>query len=265
MLKFFRRIRQNLLSESKFSKYLVYAVGEILLVMIGILLALQVNNWNEQNKSKKEEIVYLQNFLNDLTIDVKRFDLSIAIMQKAKNSITFLLDYMEQDLPWNDSLKYHFGNTTGNWTGEISLNTYETVKSKEWGIISNPQLRKDLSDYYNWMINTVNITRMHYTDALLNMSENVLPTRFNAFWDSNYEEWKKINTYEGNTFDPLKLVVYAIPNNFEDLKKDAEYLYSLRSLRNKYNFYRELQDENAKLVAEKLIKDINIELRRLQD
>jgi len=50
MLKFFRNIRQNLLSENKIGKYLLYALGEILLVMIGILLALQVNNWNETKK-----------------------------------------------------------------------------------------------------------------------------------------------------------------------------------------------------------------------
>ena len=50
MIKFFRKIRQRLLTENKFSKYLIYAVGEIVLVMIGILLALQVNNWNENRK-----------------------------------------------------------------------------------------------------------------------------------------------------------------------------------------------------------------------
>jgi len=264
MIKFFRRIRQGLVEEGNMKKYLIYAIGEILLVMVGILLALQVNNWNEQRKRKKEEIIYLQNFLSDLRIDVKRFELSKAIMQKAKNSTNFLLDYMEKDLPWDDSLKYHFGNTTGNWTGEISLNTYETVKSKDWNIITNPQLRKDLSDYYNWIVNTVNIARNRYTDALFNMSDNVLRTRFDAFLGTNYEEWKNINTYEGNTFDPLKLVSYAIPNNFENLKKDSEYLYSIRSLRNINNFYRELQDENAQLVAEKLIEAINLELDSIE-
>jgi hypothetical protein len=47
MLKFFRKIRQNLLEESKFRKYLVYALGEIVLVVVGILIPLQINNWNE--------------------------------------------------------------------------------------------------------------------------------------------------------------------------------------------------------------------------
>jgi len=52
MIKFFRNIRQKLLSEGKTTNYIKYAIGEIVLVMIGILLALQVNNWNENRKKK---------------------------------------------------------------------------------------------------------------------------------------------------------------------------------------------------------------------
>jgi len=59
MIKFFRKIRQKLLSENRFSKYLIYAVGEILLVVIGILIAVQINNFNEQNKTYQEQRDYL--------------------------------------------------------------------------------------------------------------------------------------------------------------------------------------------------------------
>lgn len=61
MIKFFRKIRRKLLSENKFSKYLLYAFGEIILVVIGILIALQVNNWNELKKSNKEENILIKN------------------------------------------------------------------------------------------------------------------------------------------------------------------------------------------------------------
>ncbi len=61
MIKFFRKIRQKMLTVNKFSKYLLYAIGEIALVMIGILLALQVNDWNEQRKSKNESVKILKN------------------------------------------------------------------------------------------------------------------------------------------------------------------------------------------------------------
>ena len=56
MLKLFRRIRYNLLEQNKTGKYFKYAIGEILLVMVGILLALQVNNWNEVRKLKIEDL-----------------------------------------------------------------------------------------------------------------------------------------------------------------------------------------------------------------
>ncbi len=68
MTRFFRNLRKALLSENKFTKYLFYALGEIALVMIGILLALQVNNWNEMRKSSRE----LQAILQDVSNDLKR-------------------------------------------------------------------------------------------------------------------------------------------------------------------------------------------------
>ncbi len=67
MIKFFRKIRQKLLSKSKFSQYLIYAIGEIVLVVIGILIALQINNWNAEQKTEKEEIGILNNLLESLT------------------------------------------------------------------------------------------------------------------------------------------------------------------------------------------------------
>lgn len=66
MIKFFRKIRQKLLTENKFSKYLLYAIGEIILVVIGILIALQINNSNELNKQRAKEVQFLKNLKSDL-------------------------------------------------------------------------------------------------------------------------------------------------------------------------------------------------------
>ena len=68
MIKFFRKIRQNLLSEGKTGKYLKYAIGEIILVVIGILIALSINNWNQNQKDRELGI----NYLNRITIDIKK-------------------------------------------------------------------------------------------------------------------------------------------------------------------------------------------------
>ena len=66
MIKFFRKIRQELLTENKIGQYLKYAIGEILLVVIGILIALQINNWNEARKSRIVETVLLKTIKSDL-------------------------------------------------------------------------------------------------------------------------------------------------------------------------------------------------------
>ena len=73
MIKFFRKIRQNLLNEGKTGKYLKYAVGEIVLVVIGILIALQINNWNEHRKAKTQEKNLVLNLTEDLASDKERF------------------------------------------------------------------------------------------------------------------------------------------------------------------------------------------------
>jgi len=70
MIKFFRKIRQNLLSEGKTGKYFKYALGEIILVVIGILIALSINNWNEKRKLEKQERVYYCKIKEDLETDI---------------------------------------------------------------------------------------------------------------------------------------------------------------------------------------------------
>ena len=74
MIKFFRKIRQNLLSENKLSKYLLYAIGEIILVFIGIAMALQFNNWNETKKTREKEQQVLTEIISDLEFTLQDID-----------------------------------------------------------------------------------------------------------------------------------------------------------------------------------------------
>ena len=77
MIKFFRNIRFKLTAENKVGKYLLYAVGEILLVVIGILIALQVNNWNEGRKNELKETLLVKNIIEDLRLDAVHIDQSL--------------------------------------------------------------------------------------------------------------------------------------------------------------------------------------------
>ena len=73
MLKFFRKIRQNLLTENKFSKYFIYAIGEIVLVVIGILIALAINNANQKSNLKEKELTYLIGLKEEFEISKKNW------------------------------------------------------------------------------------------------------------------------------------------------------------------------------------------------
>jgi hypothetical protein len=100
MIKFFRKIRYNLMSENKTSKYLKYAIGEIILVMVGILLALQVNNWNENRLEKNEVSNYIQQIKTELESDIIHFFNDISKMQNWLNYLNKVSDgkYNEVDL-----------------------------------------------------------------------------------------------------------------------------------------------------------------------
>jgi hypothetical protein len=83
MISLFRKIRQKLLSQNQVTRYLAYAVGEIALVMVGILLALQVNNWNEQRKIRIAEQSILQNLRTELVLNIKNLETDISYHELA--------------------------------------------------------------------------------------------------------------------------------------------------------------------------------------
>ena len=84
MIKFFRKIRQKLLDEGTLKRYLFYAIGEIALVMAGILLALQVNNWNEGRRNYKGETIALIELRNEFDSNYKSFLEVLDRKKKAK-------------------------------------------------------------------------------------------------------------------------------------------------------------------------------------
>lgn len=91
MIKFFRKIRQQLLSENKFSKYLIYAVGEIVLVVLGILIALAINNHNERTKSKEKVIQLLQQVHKELAVNLELATPAIDLYSRKDSLITLIM------------------------------------------------------------------------------------------------------------------------------------------------------------------------------
>ncbi|WP_406683401.1 DUF6090 family protein [Seonamhaeicola sp. MEBiC1930] len=150
MIKFFRKIRQKLLSENKFSKYLIYAIGEIILVVIGILIALQINNWNEENKSKKLEIVLLENILKDFELDTLDIKFNLKYHSQFIKDEKKLLNFLTSDLDEpNIKIDYNSALTTPLLI-VLHESTFTNLQNNNIAILSNNLLRKDIARFYDF-------------------------------------------------------------------------------------------------------------------
>ncbi len=108
MIKFFRKIRQRLLTENKFSKYLLYAIGEIVLVVVGILIALSINNWNEWKKERVKEREILIDLADNLEINIKAIESNIKSLYALDKSSDIIMSTIYNKRPYVDSLAQHF-------------------------------------------------------------------------------------------------------------------------------------------------------------
>jgi hypothetical protein len=146
MFRFFRQIRQRLLTDNKFSKYLLYAVGEILLVVIGILIALQVNDYQDNKKARSKECEYLSSLITDLTIEQSfleiyaAFDKEVisnaeALLQAQYDHGNFVVDstFSKQLSILNNRSTFRKHNTTYREllaTGDLNLLLDQTLKQE---------------------------------------------------------------------------------------------------------------------------------------
>jgi hypothetical protein len=245
MIKFFRKIRQRLLTENKLSKYLLYAIGEVILVMIGILLALQVNNWNEERKTKADEIKILINikkaFLSDLD---NQFALHFEYVSDKNKSANFIISHMENHLPFNDSLGVNFMLLTGggslNWTPQLTA--YKRLEAKGIDIIKNDSLLEALLDIYNLDYPLIQNSFDNYLRNIHDYGRPLSRKKFKASWNDVLEE---------ALFTPL---------NYELLFEDVELHNTLRTLSGNS---RQIEERmlNAKANVEHVIKMIDDELQ----
>jgi len=156
MIKFFRQIRQNLVTENKISKYLLYAIGEILLVVIGIMIALSIKNWNEEQNLKTQEIKILKELLVNLEADSADHAANAVWYINSSSAARIIVNTLEARSAWNDSMAVHYG-----WLylkGQANLNTsaYDNLKAIGFSIISNDSIRIGLthlhSSYYDRLL-----------------------------------------------------------------------------------------------------------------
>ena len=154
-MKIFRNIRKKLAAENKVMAYLRYAIGEILLVVIGILIALQVNNWNERRKENATVKIYLKSMLVDLNNDINRFDLMINNLNKqirANSSVFRNKNY--QTLPI-DSIVLTISSYFNDY--KIYDQTFQKIKNSGLADqLGSKELNDAINNYYTIDLYTFN-------------------------------------------------------------------------------------------------------------
>ena len=149
MLHFFRKIRQDLLANSQFFKYLKYAIGEIILVVLGILIALQINNWNEFRNMSKKELSLLANLRNDINSDISAFKWGDSSYAKYEVELEMAIKLFYKAKTIKDI--YRVDTLTHLQLEEVIINHYTYDEMVNLGIgysMKNQKLQKSIADYY---------------------------------------------------------------------------------------------------------------------
>ena len=148
MLRFFRQIRQRLLTQNKFSKYLLYAVGEILLVVIGILIALQINNWNEERKELRSEKQILLTLSQDFNANIVALELSIERIPAVIEKYSKVLEYsIRLDSGLTTSMKDTIMSTEWVSTNIVDGALISILDSEKLEVIRSDSLKRMLTSY----------------------------------------------------------------------------------------------------------------------
>ena len=152
MLRFFRQIRQRLLTENKFSKYLLYAVGEIMLVVIGILIALQVNTWNDYRQERTLESKYLARIHEDLRIDYDYFKRRIDSAEYYVSSSEAFIEKLYEKLYTLDDVSELVKLFSKFYKSEMMTTQNSTFSEMLYAgkleLITNEELKLLLLEYY---------------------------------------------------------------------------------------------------------------------
>ena len=145
MIPFFRKIRKKMAEDNRPLKYVRYAIGEIVLIVIGILLALYLNNLSTERGIKAEQIKILKEIKSNLNSSIISFDRAIVSEKNYMAYNVMILDYLDHKKPYDTILDKAFG--TYFWTISSSAVTgaYDYLKSKGIDRITNDQLRTEIS------------------------------------------------------------------------------------------------------------------------
>jgi hypothetical protein len=243
MISFFRKIRQKLLSQNRVTRYLAYAIGEIFLVVIGILIALQINNLNESSKLRSKERVLLSEMKSNLQSDLLDLSFNIRGNQERLSSNEVILATLQEKRPFHDSLRSHFGSIFGNYQLSENTASWENLKSIGLDLISDDSLRNTISNLYS--------TRYPYLENV----EKGLDDRFH--WTFFYPQLLKNMVMD-------TIWVSASPKNYEALLANEEFQEVLK-MNIFIRKFQQNQYENLHELVKNIVGQIDTHLSHLKE
>lgn len=191
MIKFFRTFRQKLLSRGQRLKYVKYMLGEILLIVFGILIALQINNWNEQRKDNKQEVLLLNQIYSDVNTnlsEVVELTRRLNINKLGIDSLIARLDRKHYDLMFPVYMtltikKSDFNYSSSGYnliqTGKATLISDEAVLKSILNLYENDL--PDITDRQSDMRNSIEYIQRHFINKLFVKASNDLNIQFKEF------------------------------------------------------------------------------------
>ncbi|MEJ2584736.1 MAG: DUF6090 family protein [Robiginitalea sp.] len=210
MFRFFRQIRKSLFASSNTRKYLLYALGEILLVVMGILIALQIDNWNENRKLQARQT----QLLTDLRADLEE-TLEELKQGKEFNALTLaryrtLMQAIDTDAPHSAEIDEASSFLPLFHVPRFSRTTYESIKSQGLDLITNDSLKRQVTELYE-----NDFTYLKEDQARMEWS---IHTTTKPIFINRYLRWQ----------DRQQPMVY--PVDFEDMKADDGFVNFLSEL-----------------------------------
>jgi hypothetical protein len=203
MIKFFRKIRQNLLNEGKTTKYFKYAIGEVVLVMIGILLALQVNEWNNERNRKKSEQIVIEQLITDLSQSQHELEEQQAMnLRSARAYSQVLRAYWKTNLPVNIE-KYVRGGGGSNVYSPVLGTAQSLINSGRLDIISSKVLKSDIVAYVEevgYRLKDVSRYEESYFRPGVALLNDAIPSSYRSkeFVNKSSESFKNDWNYKNN-------------------------------------------------------------------
>lgn len=149
MIKFFRKIRQKLLSENKFSKYLIYAIGEIVLVVIGILIALGINNWNSERLLREAAHQNLKVLKINIDKDINQLQKSISFMDSIISFADKLNNTFQGNNTINEKTIFYLLELVIETNFDLKTNTLEALNQRGEFNALDENIQQQITTYYS--------------------------------------------------------------------------------------------------------------------